>query len=69
MFRVGKVLEHLDRNLELTRLNFEFGRATQHSLEAIRLNIARVEQDIEVIANEMWVLWFLIENPSLLGME
>jgi len=59
-------LGHLQHSFATAQINFDAGRITQHTLEQIELDILRVEMNLNVLLNEMWVLSFMIENPSLL---
>jgi len=64
---LGIELENASLALEAILLNFQLGRATQHDVAQVRLNIYRIEQRIEANQNSKWTQSFLLENPSLLG--
>jgi len=59
-------LEHLQHTLAATQINLDAGRITQHAVAQIEFSIFSVETNLNVLLNEMWVLSFMIENPSLL---
>ena len=52
--------------LDVAITSFDLGRATRLDIEAARLAIFQVEQDIEKLRNSMWILTFILENPDLL---
>ena len=62
-------LTQAQSTLNVTTTNFQLGHATQLDAHAARLNITRIEQDIEILLSNIWVLAFMLENPSLLSAQ
>ena len=52
--------------LGVVQSNVQLGYVTHLDVEAARLVILRIEQDIELVLNNIWILAFMLENPSLL---
>jgi len=52
--------------LEAATVSFELGHITRLDVDEVQLAILLIEQDIERILNQKWVLAFMLENPSLL---
>ena len=63
----GRELEQAQAALTVAEANFDAGRITRFDVEQARLNVATVEQGIESIHNQMWILSFQLSNPSLLA--
>jgi len=58
-------LTQAQSRLEVALHNLTLGRITYHEVEQARFAIFVVEQHIESVYNEKWLLAFLLENPSL----
>jgi len=58
-------LTQAQSRLEVALHNLDLGRITYHEVEQARFAIFVVEQRIESVHNEKWLLAFLLENPSL----
>jgi len=52
--------------LEVAEANFAAGRITNFDVEQAKLNVANIEQGMQSIYNQKWILAFRLENPSLL---
>ena len=54
-------------NLEIVRIHYSLGQATQMAVDEAYMAVFRVEQSIERVINQKWLLAFRLENPSLLA--
>ncbi|MCL2528620.1 MAG: TolC family protein [Defluviitaleaceae bacterium] len=52
--------------LEIALTSFGLGRATRLEVDAARLAVFEIEQEIEMVRNNMWALSLMLENPGLL---
>ena len=52
--------------LEVAATSFELGQVTRLDVEEAHLTILFIEQDIERVINQKWVMAFMLEHPSLL---
>ena len=52
--------------LDAATTSFELGRVARMEVDMAQLTILRVEQDLERVLNQKWVLGFTLENPGLL---
>jgi hypothetical protein len=50
--------------LTIATANFDLGRITQLDVDAARLAVSAIEQRIDAVCNSVWILVFMLENPT-----
>ena len=58
-------LEHAKSILDLTKHNFDHGRAIEYDILLAYFDVYLVGQNMITITNQMWILEFLVEHPML----
>ena len=59
-------LTQAEATLAMVEANFAAGRVTQFDVNQAQMAVTTAEQGIESIYNQMWILDFRLDNPSLL---
>ena len=59
-------LELAESNLRVAEANFAAGRVTRFDVDQAQLAADSAQQGLEGVLNQMWILGFQLQNPSLL---